>query len=420
MDLIYDGQEEKRTNLILILLSTLGGLTGAILGGLIASKVGWRWVFMPSLLILGFIAIGARKLPAIGVVRQKPIDWVGGLLSLLGLGSILMGISLGGEYGWWFPKQVFSIMGIVIPPFAISIVPTLIAVGTVCLGLLMFWQRQQANATGAPLVRVGLLGRRTFIIGLTVAMLHTLITTGVQFNLYQFLPTVLPLNPFQTSMAVLPYNLTMIVVLVALFLVIKIDDQIPPKYNIYIGLSLLMTGLWLLRRAMNIDITVAHLIPGLVTMGIGSAFFLAYIGPLTYSATTHQERPEGTGIYSPMQRLAISLGRGILGTLLVAFASQGIVDRILTVLDQTFSPTQRQEAINRLERIIQTYTKEERRAAFSQLPEKVQPALEQIIQASAIDGIRASLFVALSLAVVCFLIATFLPKYIRPPKNHSA
>ncbi|MGL5082600.1 MAG: MFS transporter [Microcoleaceae cyanobacterium] len=413
MDLAYEGKAEKRATLALILFSTCGGLAGSILGGFIASKVGWRWAFMPSLLILVFVAVGARKLPPSPVVRTDPIDWIGGLLSLLGLGSILMGISLAGEYGWWFPKEVFEIAGVVIPPFAISIVPTLIAVGIVCLGLLLFWQRQQVTQAGVPLVRVGLLRRRTFILGLGVAMLHTLITTGVQFNLYQFLPAMLPLNPFQTAIAILPYNLTLVVVLIVLLLVLKIDDQIPPKYNIYLGLSLLIIGLGLLRRAIDGDLAATHLIPGLVTMGIGSAFFLAYIGPLTYSAATRQEKPEGTGIYSPMQRLASSLGRGILGTLLISFTSKGIVDRVLAVLGQEFSPTQRQEAIIHLERIIQTYSEEARRAEFANLPDKVQPALENIIQTSAVDGIHGSLFVALSFAIICFLIATFLPKYIR-------
>ncbi|MGF1491819.1 MAG: MFS transporter [Microcoleaceae cyanobacterium] len=411
MDFAYDGKAEKRATLALILFATFGSITGAILGGFIASRLGWRWVFVPSLLVLPWIAIQSKKLPVLNLPRQESIDWIGGLLSLLGLGSILLGISLSGEYGWWTPKQPFSILGMVIPPFSVSIVPTLIAAGAVFLGLFIFWQRQQSKQMGVPLVRVGLLRKRAFVIGVITAMLHTLVTTGIQFNLYQFLPATLPLNPFETAIAVLPYNLTMVVAVVCLILFIRFDDQIPPKYNVYMGLSLLTVGIWLLYRAITPEISTLSLIPGLVTMGIGSGFFLAYIGALTYSAAARHEKPEGTGIYNPIKQLGSSLGRGILGTTLVFFTSQGIVNRVLAALGKQFSPAEHQQAISKLQRIIQTYSREERRAAFRQLPDSVQPALKDIIEMAAIEGMRTSILLGLSLSIVCFLVATLLPKY---------
>lgn len=413
MDAAFDGKAAQQATLGFILCSVLGGLTGGILGGLIGSQFGWRWAFLPTFGIIILVLLLSKSIPNILPARSDPIDWVGGLFSFLGLGSILLGIGLAGEYGWWFPKRVFSIAGVVIPPFAVSIVPTLIAVGVVCLGLFAFWQRQLAaqSRTGASLLRVGLLRKRPFIVGLLVAMLHTLITTGVQFNLYQFLPTLLPLNPFQVALMVLPYNLTMVVVIIILLKFITLDDWIPPKYDVQLGLMLLSLGLWLLYRAIGQQITAQSLMPALIVMGIGSGLFLAYISGLTHSAASPEERPESTGIYNPVQNLGSSLGRGILGTMLIYFVSQRIVDSILKLLDKNLSDIQRQETIATLQAMIQTYSRPEVRAEFDKLPAAIQPLLPDMINQAATDGIRTVLLVSLLVSGLCLGLTTALPKY---------
>ncbi len=413
MDFAYEGKDEQKATLAFILASTLGGISGGILGGFIASQVGWRWSFAPSIAAFLLILLLGRSLPkTTPKLRQEPIDWVGGLLSLGGLGSILVGISLSGEYGWWFRKRTFAIAGFVIPPFSVSIVPLLMAVGVVFLGLFMFWQRRQA-ARGASLFRVGLLRKRTFVFGMLAAMMHTLVTTGVQFNLYQLLPNILKLNPFQTAIAVLPYNLTLVLVLVTLLLYLALDQKIAPKYVIHTGIAFLSLGLFQLYRVMDASLTPLKLLPGLVIMGIGSALFLAYISSLTYSAASQTEKPEGTGIYNPIQNLGSSLGRGILGTTLIFFTSQGIVDRVLATLGNQLSLVQRKDAIDTLERMIQTYSSDEVRAVFAKLPALVQPSLKTIIQTSAFEGIRLSLLIALGLVAVCFLMTVPLPSHPR-------
>jgi MFS family permease len=417
MDYAYDGKQEQQAMLAFTLASTLGGLGGAILGGLIASQAGWRWAFLPALVVFGLVAALGRSLPETTVPRQAPIDWVGGLVSFVGLGSILLGISLAGEFGWWQPKRLFSIAGVIIPPFALSIVPTLISVGVICLGFFVVWQRQQANQAGASLLRVGLLRKPVFVFGLLTAMLHSLVTSGIQFNLYQFLPAVLPLNPWQTALTVLPYNLTMVVVIVALLKAIDLDRQFPPKYIVYFGLALDAVGIGALYAAIGPNLNPLHLLLPLIVMGIGSGCFLAYIGGLTYSVASWAEKPEGTGIYRPVQQLGNSLGRGILGTILISFTSTQIVDRVLETLGKTLSIGQRQEAISTLQRIIQTYSRSERRDYFSRaLPEAVKSQFPSILEASAISGMRTALLVALGVSLVCLLLATMLPK----SAHHSA
>lgn len=412
MDFAYDGKQEEQATVAFILASVLGGLSGSILGGLIASNFGWRWSFTPALVIFVLVLVLGRSLPSTSVPRKVPIDWVGGLISFLGFGSILLGVGLSGEYGWWKPKQVFAIAGLVIPPFAVSIVPTLISVGVICLGFFAVWQRQQQQKpAGISLLRVGLLRNAVFVNGLLTATLHTLVTSGVQFNLYQSLPIILPLNPFQTAIAVLPYTLTMVVVVVVLLKQVRADQQLPPKYIVHLGLWLLIVGLLALYGAIAPTMTPLSILPALMIMGMGSGLFSVYIGTLTYATTSKREKPEGTGIYRPFQQLGSSLGRGILGTILVTSASAGVVDQVVRLMGVSLSPDQRQNAISTLQRMVQTFSKQERRDALARiLPEPVMAQLPEVARLSAVDGMRVALLVAIAVSLVCLLLSTQLPK----------
>jgi len=417
-DLAFDGKAERQASVALILTSTLGGLSGSILGGYIASQATWRWSFVPSLAVLLIILLLRRFIPNLAVTCREAIDWVGGLLSFIGLGSILLALCLAGEFGWWVPKRRFSFAGLVIPPFAISIVPTLIAVGVIFLGLFIVWQRKQSRRSATSLIRVGLLKKPVFVFGMLTAMLHTLISTGVQFNLYQFVPTVLLTNPFETALTVIPYTLTMVIVLVTILQFLSLGDRLPPKHVVFSGITLLGVGLLILHQSIRSDVTSLGLMPGLITMGLGSGLFLSYIGALTYSVASLQEKPEGSGIYNPVQNLGSSLGRGILGTILIFFASRNIVDSVLQNLGKTLSSEQRRQAIATLQEMLQTLSRSEIREMFRQkLPPSTYASMKSISLEAAIVGMQSSLMIALILTAICFLLATRLPKY--PLRNRT-
>jgi MFS family permease len=411
-EMIYSGEDEEQTTLVLVLASVVGGLSGGILGGFIAYNFGWRWAFLPSLSVLILVLRFHRSLPNVTLSIPQPIDWIGGLFSFLGLSSIFVGIGLAGEFGWWVPKREFSIAGLIIPPFAISIVPTLIAVGMILLGFFGFWQRWQANRSGASLFQIGLLRRREFIFGMLAAMLHTLIVTGVQFNLFQFVPIALSLNPFRTAIAIMPYNLTMPLVLVAVVKYLILGNRIAPKYIVCSGIALLAAGIAVLYNSLHPNVSALELMPGLIIMGMGSGLFSSYASVLTFSSASVADKPQCPGIYNPIQNLGSSLGRGILGTALVFFTSQGIVDSVLEKLGQTLTTVQRIEVIAQLQEMLQTFSREEIRAVFAnKVPPSVYPSLQSINLNAATTGIRNSLLIALLLTVVCLVCAIGLPKY---------
>lgn len=412
VDLFCKGKTGEQATLMLIVASAVGGLSGALLGGFIASRLSWRWSFVPSLAVLILVWMLKRSLPKLVNRSEQPIDWVGGLLSFLGLGSILTGVSLSVEFGWWEPKRLFSIAGIVLPPFAISIAPTLIAVGVILLGFFIFWQRRQADRSKASLLRGGLLRKRGFVLGMLASMTHTMIATGVQFNLYQFVPLTMLLNPFRTALTVIPYNVSTIIVVVVTLRLLSLGDRFPPKYIVYSGIGFLGVGIVVLHRSLHVNETSLQLLPGLIIMGIGSGLFLAYISRLTYSVASEDEKPEGSGIYNPIQNLGSSLGRDILGTALISFASRDIVDNVLKQMGQTLSKGDRNQLIAQLQEMVQTQSQQEvREVLLNKIPSSMEPLIRSINLEAATSGMQTSLLIALVFTAICFLLSTTLPKY---------
>lgn len=233
---IYEAKQKEYALAVLSIASVAGGLIGSLLGGLIASASSWRWAFTPQIAMLLAIFLLLRKVPETprveNVSRDAFIDWISGFLSVFGLGSILLGVSLAGEYGWLKARKVFKIAGVVIPPFALSIVPILIAVGIIFLGLLVFWERRQVVKGKPSLLRMGLLRRRLFVVGLVTASLHTLFTSGVQFNLFRFLPIAQELDSLQTALAIIPYTLASLIVML---FTLDLNQKITAKYLIQGG-----------------------------------------------------------------------------------------------------------------------------------------------------------------------------------------
>jgi MFS family permease len=413
MDYFYDDEAEKKATAVLVLFSIAGGLSGALSGGLIAAELSWRIAFLPQFLMVLAVFLLIRSVYYPQQVTELPIDWVGGLIALMGLGLTLLGVSLAGQYGWWVPKQVFAVAGFVIPPFSLSIVPVLIASGILFLGIFAFWERRAARLGRPSLIRAGLLRRKIFVLGVLIAILHSIVTAGVQFNLYQFIPPIMGLNTFQTALAVFPYTLASLIT----FLVVVFNPKmrnVSPRIIVQIGLALVALGIFLLYQAIA-QPTTLRILPALAVMGVGSGLFFTSIATIPFSAAKPHEKAEASGIYNPLQNVGNSLGRGVFGTLLISIFSLQIVDGVTQNLGQTLDPAVRQTAINKLEAVIQTFTVEDKQAFFQKLPANVLTEMGRVLPASAIAGIRLSFLILLSLSLIALVLTLLLPKRYASP-----
>src|SRR5437773_2706874 len=128
-------------------LAGAGSALGVILGGVLTSEAGWRWVFAinvpigAALLVAIPLAVPARPRPG---AAQRGLDVPGAVLVTAGTAAAIYGLINAGSHGW----------------AAASTVLPLVLAGAVWAVFALIERR-----TRRPLLAVGLLGRRAVLAG---------------------------------------------------------------------------------------------------------------------------------------------------------------------------------------------------------------------------------------------------------------
>ncbi len=86
----------------------LGGAIAPILSAIIVSFANWRWLFLPSLLMLLLIPLYRRYLEHEPKAAQRSFDWLGGLLLAASITALLLGIT--NHARWAFAAAVLSFL----------------------------------------------------------------------------------------------------------------------------------------------------------------------------------------------------------------------------------------------------------------------------------------------------------------------
>ena len=121
-------------------------LVGPILGGVLVDGLGWEWIFFINIPVgmVGFV-LAWRLVPALETHMHK-FDWLGVVLSGVGMFLLVFGIQEGHHYDW----------GTITGPITVW---SLIISGLVVFGLFVCWQ---ARNRSEPLVPLGLFRDRNF------------------------------------------------------------------------------------------------------------------------------------------------------------------------------------------------------------------------------------------------------------------
>src|SRR5271165_5234698 len=106
----FPPEERIRASAILTVPTTLAPALGPVLGGLLVTDLSWRWVFYVNLplgaaaFVFGLVFLQSQKQD-----RPGRFDLPGFLLSGVGLGSLMYGVSEGPNLGWGKPDVLGTV-----------------------------------------------------------------------------------------------------------------------------------------------------------------------------------------------------------------------------------------------------------------------------------------------------------------------
>ncbi|WP_314333072.1 MFS transporter [Rothia dentocariosa] len=282
----------------------IASLVGPIAGGLLVDGPGWTWIFFINIPI-GVVGtyLAVRNIPHFPS-KQHNFDWLGVVLSAIGLFLMVFGIQEGSTYDWGTITD--SLWGTGIP---VSVWGMIIA-GIIVFTLFIVWQAVNRKE---PLVPLGLFKDRNFSVSnIAIAAMgaHTL---TMAFPTTIYFQQVRGMSPTQAALMTAP---------LALFsgalspIIGKRLGTSNPKWYAVSGFALLVVGFVVLRALMTADQPLALLLIPFAILGIGNSMIW---GPLAVTATRNlppRLAGAGSGVYNETRQVAGVLGSAGIATLM--------------------------------------------------------------------------------------------------------
>ncbi|MGC9182827.1 MFS transporter [Caldisphaera sp.] len=287
----------------------LGTTIGPVIGGLIVSVTTWRYIFFVTvpLSLIGYIlSIIYLKEPKIR--SNIKMDYVGSILLISGLLSIIYGITFGSFIGW----NSFSIF--------ISLV------GLIIFGLFILYENYYKELS---ILDVSLLKNNImFTAGNLAALLNYTGYFYLSFFISFYMQRILNFSPLLTSLALISLSISMVIISpISGWL----SDIIGSRILATLGMILIMIGLLLFiplgTKASIIDISLR-----MILIGIGMGLFSSPNTSAVMGSVSRDKLGVASGTLNMMRFLGQSLSLAVASLIVSSFVPHNILSSIFTGL----------------------------------------------------------------------------------------
>ena len=265
---------------------------GPTLSGLVLSVLDWRWLFLLVLPIaLAALAVGAKRIVNVTEPREVPIDLLSVLMSAIGFGSLVYGLSQLGE-GALHPTAMHPAIPLV--------------VGVVVIALFV-WRQQSLQKQNRALLDLRTLANPTFTIATVMMAILMMAMFGAFILLPIYLQDVLGLSTLQTGLLLLPGGLIMGLCAPT---VGGLFDKFGPRPLVIPGAFLLVGVLWSLTLVGPSTpywmLLAAHLV-----LSIGLALMFTPLFTVSLGALPPELYSHGSAMIGATQQVAGAAGTAL-------------------------------------------------------------------------------------------------------------
>ena len=203
----FEGAAQKKVYALVGAAAAIAAAVGPLLGGFITTYLSWRVAFGLEVVVIGVVLSGLGLVRDVPYTGDRSVDVVGSLLSVVGMGGVVLGILVWQEGG--------------------EAVGALIALGAISLAALAYWLRRRKREGRPALLDAGLFESAPFRIGITQQMLQQIALGGAMIALPIYLQLVLEYDAMEAGLSLAPLSLSMFAV--ALLAGRRAGDRRPPR-----------------------------------------------------------------------------------------------------------------------------------------------------------------------------------------------
>ncbi|MGC5172325.1 MFS transporter [Microbacterium sp. DT81.1] len=291
----FEGANQKRVYALVGGSAAIAAAVGPLIGGFITTFLSWRIAFLLEAVVIGIVLLGIKLVHDVPYTGSREIDAVGSILSVVGMGGVVIGILV------WQEGE--------------GPVLLIISVGLIGLVSLAFWLLRRKRREKATLLDPDLFRSKPFRLGVTQQMFQQIALGGTMIVLPIYLQMVLGYNALQAGLSIAPLSLSMFAV--AMF-VGKMKAGPRPATLILWGFLLLMAGLLILIPIVPRAESGWLLLGPLLIAGSGLGLLVSQLNNYTLSPITDERVSEAAGVNSAAGSFGLSFGLAFAGAIMLA------------------------------------------------------------------------------------------------------
>lgn len=296
------------------------GVSAFLIGGTLGTLVGWRPVFLITLALAVAVFALSFGLRSDRGNRAVRIDLIASVL--IGAAIVMLTLGFNNLNGWGVlaarDTAPFSILGL-------SPAPVLVVLGVIFGQLFFMWTRRRTRRGRTPLVDLSVLDRPEERAAIYAMFIIVLMEAAVNFTLPTYIQVVQGRTPFDTSLAMMPFNLT---VFITATLIVRFYTRFTPRTIALFSFALTTVALvWLAFVVTNNWETIPTIL-GLIVFGIGQGALVTLVFNVLVTSVPKELAGDVGSIRGTTQNLASAVGTAVMGAVLVTLLTTGVTQAV--------------------------------------------------------------------------------------------
>jgi EmrB/QacA subfamily drug resistance transporter len=383
----FEGAAQKKAYALVGAAAAIAAAVGPLLGGFITTYLSWRVGFLLEDVIIAVVLSGIRLVRDVPYTGPRQIDLVGAVLSVVGMGGVVLSILVWQEGG--------------------ESVGALLVLGLAGLAALAYWLRRRKREGKPALLDPDLFKSKLFQYGITGQLLQQIALGGTMIALPIYLQMVLEYNALESGLSLAPLSLSMFAVAL---IAGKRAGKRRPASIIRAGFALLTIGL----AALLPIVPRAHsgwaLAIPLLVAGCGLGALVSQLNNYTLSPISEERVSEAAGVNSAGGSFGLSFGLAFAGAILLATLSFSFTHKAES--SDVLSPAQQEQVADALEDDAQVMSNTQLNEQLKGQPEDVRAEIISINTVARHRALQVALLVPI-LAALLGLLNSF--RMIRAP-----